>query len=36
MSGVSGQGIPDVLRALYARISGNRPKDAAEDGTWQP
>jgi len=36
MSGVSGQGIPEVLRSLYARISGNRPTDAAEDGTWQP
>ena len=36
MSGVSGQGVQEVLRSLYARITGNRPVDAAEDGTWQP
>ncbi|HQY43216.1 MAG TPA: GTPase ObgE [Paracoccaceae bacterium] len=36
MSGVSRQGIPDVLRALYARISGEKVQDAAEDGSWQP
>jgi len=36
MSGVSKQGIPEVLRALYARIAGDKVRDAAEDGQWQP
>ncbi|MBS0564293.1 MAG: GTPase ObgE [Proteobacteria bacterium] len=36
MSGVSRQGIPEVLRALYARIAGGAVADAAGDGAWQP
>ena len=36
MSGVSKEGVTDVLRALYARIVGDGVVDAAEDGTWQP
>ncbi|MCX8509360.1 MAG: GTPase ObgE, partial [Rhodobacteraceae bacterium] len=36
MSGVSKQGVNEVLRALYARIAGDKRTDAAEDGTWQP
>ncbi len=36
MSGVSKQGVNEVLRALYAQIAGNKVTDAAEDGTWQP
>lgn len=36
MSGVSKQGVTEVLRALYARIVGDKVADAAEDGTWQP
>jgi GTPase len=36
MSGVSKQGVTEVLRALRAQIVGNKPVDASEDGTWQP
>ncbi|MFO1176652.1 MAG: GTPase ObgE [Paracoccaceae bacterium] len=36
ISGVSRQGLPEVLRALYARIAGGRVRGAAEDGQWQP
>ena len=36
MSGVSKQGIPEVLRALHAQIAGERVVDAAEDGQWHP
>ena len=36
MSGVSKQGVTDVLRALYAEITGQKVTDAAEDGTWHP
>ena len=36
MSGVSKVGVPDVLRALYARIAGEKVEDAAEGGQWQP
>jgi GTP-binding protein len=34
ISGVSGKGLPDVLRALYATIHREAPKE--ERGTWQP
>jgi GTP-binding protein len=37
MSGVSKEGLTDVLRALYAEISANRVADAAGDvETWHP
>jgi len=36
MSGVSREGVTDVLRALYARIRAGKAVDAREDGTWQP
>ena len=37
MSGVSKEGLTDVLRALYAEISANRVDDAAGDvETWHP
>jgi GTPase len=36
MSGVSREGITEVLRALQTQILGAKPKDASEDGTWQP
>ncbi|MGB3148228.1 MAG: GTPase ObgE [Paracoccaceae bacterium] len=41
LSGVSGQGVQEVLRALWTRISADRaadqPADAStEEGTWQP
>ena len=35
ISGVSGQGLPDVLRALYAEIIGGRAV-VVEDAPWQP
>jgi GTP-binding protein len=35
ISGVSGQGLPDVLRALHAEIVGDR-AEVVEDGPWQP
>lgn len=34
LSGVSGRGVQDVLRALYAEIKGQDPEE--ERGTWQP
>jgi hypothetical protein len=34
ISGVSGKGLPDVLRALYATIHHEEPQE--ERGTWQP
>jgi GTP-binding protein len=36
MSGVSREGVTEVLRALQTQILGAKPKDASEDGTWQP
>lgn len=36
MSGVSGQGIPEVLRALRAIILDTRAGPGPEDGAWQP
>ncbi len=36
MSGVSKQGVTEVLRGLYAEITGQKRTDAAEDGTWHP
>lgn len=36
MSGVSKQGVTEVLRALFAEITRNKIVDAAEDGAWQP
>jgi len=35
ISGVSGQGLTEVLRALYAGITGER-AEVPEDKTWQP
>ena len=35
MSGVSKQGVPEVLRALWARISKDQPSED-EGGAWQP
>jgi GTP-binding protein len=35
ISGVSGQGLPEVLRALYAEITGER-AEVVEDLPWQP
>ncbi len=35
ISGVSGQGLPDVLRRLYAEIVGER-AEVVEDAPWQP
>jgi GTP-binding protein len=35
MSGVSKQGVPEVLRALWARISKDQPSED-EGGGWQP
>ncbi|KEO51335.1 GTPase ObgE [Thioclava pacifica] len=35
MSGVSKQGVPEVLRALWARISKEHPSED-EGGAWQP
>jgi GTPase len=35
ISGVSRQGLPEVLRALYAQITGERAV-VPEDGPWQP
>ncbi len=35
ISGVSGKGIPEVLRALYARIAREEPK-VEEARPWQP
>jgi GTP-binding protein len=35
MSGVSGQGVPEVLRALYARVVAAR-AGAPEEAAWQP
>jgi GTP-binding protein len=35
ISGVSGQGLPEVLRALYAEITGER-AEVVEDVPWQP
>jgi GTP-binding protein len=35
ISGVSRQGLPEVLRALYAQITGGR-AEVPEDGPWQP
>lgn len=35
ISGVSRQGLPEVLRALYAQITGGRAV-VPEDGPWQP
>jgi GTP-binding protein len=34
ISGVSGKGLPDVLRALYATIHREAPEE--EPGPWQP
>ena len=34
ISGVSGKGLPDVLRALYATITAAAPVE--ESGPWQP
>jgi GTPase len=34
ISGVSGKGLPEVLRALYATIHGEAPSE--EPGPWQP
>ncbi len=34
ISGVSGRGVQDVLRALYAEIEGEAPQE--ERGSWQP
>jgi GTP-binding protein len=37
ISGVSGQGLPEVLRALYAEITGEREDNVVEeDAPWQP
>lgn len=37
MSGVTGKGIPEVLRALYAEITGERAESECEEGgPWQP
>ncbi len=37
MSGVTGKGIPEVLRALYAEITGERAESEVEEGgPWQP
>jgi GTP-binding protein len=35
ISGVSGQGLPDVLRALFSEITGER-AEVVEDAPWQP
>ncbi|MEY4303980.1 MAG: GTPase ObgE, partial [Pseudomonadota bacterium] len=34
LSGVSGRGVQEVLRALYATIEGEAPEE--ERGAWQP
>jgi GTPase len=34
ISGVSGKGLPEVLRALYASIHREAPSE--EPGPWQP
>ena len=34
ISGVSGKGLPEVLRALYATIKAEEPEE--ERGAWQP
>jgi GTPase len=36
MSGVSKQGVPEVLRALWAEIARGKTVAAREPGTWQP
>ena len=39
LSGVTGKGVPQVLRALWTEISGTRAEAAAgdeEDAPWQP
>ncbi|WP_347310227.1 GTPase ObgE [Defluviimonas sp. SAOS-178_SWC] len=36
MSGVSGQGIPEVLRALWSIIAEARAETAPEDDEWRP
>ncbi|MCU9848676.1 GTPase ObgE [Defluviimonas sp. WL0024] len=36
ISGVSGAGVPEVLRALHRVISADRAEDGPEEGTWQP
>lgn len=36
ISGVSGKGLPDVLRAVYAEVVGKAAPETAERGTWQP
>ncbi|MDW4548529.1 GTPase ObgE [Defluviimonas sp. D31] len=36
ISGVSGAGVPEVLRALHRVISADRAGDGPEEGTWQP
>ncbi len=37
MSGVTGKGIPEVLRALYAEVTGERAEaEVEEGGPWQP
>ncbi len=35
ISGVSGQGLPEVLRTLYVEITGER-AEVVEDAPWQP
>lgn len=35
ISGVSGQGLPEVLRALFSEITGER-AEVVEDAPWQP
>jgi GTP-binding protein len=36
ISGVSGNGLPEVLRAVYAEVAGEATPVEAERGTWQP
>jgi GTP-binding protein len=38
LSGATGQGVPEVLRALKAAVAGARPAEAGETvaGSWQP
>ncbi|WP_343115488.1 GTPase ObgE [Ostreiculturibacter nitratireducens] len=36
ISGVSGAGLKDVLRALWAQIAAERKQDAAEEQPWRP
>ena len=36
VSGVSGEGVQRVLRALWAQISAARAQEVSEDGPWRP